>query len=86
MRLLKAIDAFAIDYAHAAPGGLGRSGAIRMLLNIALLGRKSGRLPCGMRVQVKVTDERDVERRPAPDPKKDAKRLADKYITRNGGK
>lgn len=47
---------------------------------------KGGRFPGAMRIKVVVTDERDVERRPAADPKKEAKRLADKYIAPNGGK
>jgi hypothetical protein len=83
-KMLKGIDAFAIESAHAAPGGVSRSGAIRMLLGTALLRHKGTRLPGGARIRVVVTDERDVERRPTPDPKKDAKRLADKYVTRNG--
>lgn len=83
-KTLKAIVRWAAEHAYAAPDGLSRSGAIRMLLDTALLMHKGGRLPGGMHFRVEVTDERDVERRPAPDPQKDAKRLADKYVSRYG--
>jgi hypothetical protein len=83
-KTLKAIDGVAAEYAHVAPDGLSRSGAIRMLLDTALRLHKGGHLPGGMRVRVEVADERDVERRKTPDRKQDAKRTADKYVSRDG--
>lgn len=84
VKMVEAIDNWAAEHAHAAPGGLRRSNAVRMLLGNALRLHKGASLPGGTRVHVVMTDDRDVERRPAPDPKRDAKRLADKYVARNG--
>jgi len=95
-KLLARIDKWTADHAYAAPGGLSRSAAIRMLIEhtLSLEGRYT---PGGYRVRLAV-EGCDVKRKtPAPKvygpdaskraaaiAKRDAALLADKYISRDG--
>ncbi len=95
-KLLERIDKWTADHAYAAPGGLSRSAAIRMLIEHTL--SAEGRyLPGGYRVRLAV-EGHDVKRKtPAPKvygpdaskraaaiAKRHAARVADKYISRDG--
>ena len=95
-KLLASIDRWTADHAYAAPGGLSRSAAIRMLIEHTL--SAEGRyLPGGYRVRLAV-EGCDVKRKtPAPkaygpeaskraaaNAKRHAALLADKYISRDG--
>jgi hypothetical protein len=95
-KLLSKIDKWAADHSYAAPGGLSRSAAIRMLLDHAL--EMDGRyLPGGLRVRLVIEGD-DVQRktcastaygpngssRKAANDKQAAAKLADKYISRDG--
>jgi hypothetical protein len=95
-KLLARIDKWTADHAYAAPGGLSRSAAIRMLIEhtLSLEGRYT---PGGYRIRLAV-EGHDVKRRtPAPKAygpdaskraaaiaKRDAALLADKYVSRDG--
>ena len=95
-KLLARIDKWTADHAHAAPGGLSRSAAIRMVIehSLSLEGRY---LPGGYRIRL-VIEGYDVKRKtPAPKvyspdaskraaaiAKRHAALLADKYISRDG--
>ena len=95
-KLLARIDKWTADHAYAAPGGLSRSAAIRMLIEntLSLEGRY---LPGGYRIRL-VIEGYDVKRKtPAPKvygpeaskraaaiAKRDAALVADRYISRDG--
>ncbi|MBG0793058.1 DUF4102 domain-containing protein [Methylocystis sp. H62] len=93
-KLLAKIDKWAADHGHAAPGGLSRSAAIRMLLDHTL--EMDGRyLPGGRRITL-VIEYDDLERkisgskaygwpqRKAVTDKQAVARRADRYMSRDG--